>query len=237
MTTGASQAVTVADDQTINTTAFGSTQNPQVAGTVYNDVNADGTRQADEPGLAGARVWVDFDNDGKFDTNEPTKVTKGNGRYAFTLPVGSYIVRQTPPSGYRGVAPNRGFQRVSLLTRGVTVDRKNFGDTTQTLIKGLVFTDNNKNGIFDAGDDRGAPTTIWADVNGNGLYDALTEQAASIDTDGVWRLIGLAPGTYRIRAETPSGWVRTRPSGSAYLITLASGSSVSKKDFGQYFAG
>ena len=112
-TTGASHAVVVGDDQIVTVGTFGTTQNPQFAGTVYNDLNADGTREVDEPGLAGAIVWVDVDGDGKLDTSEPRKVTKGNGRYAFTMPVGNYIVRQAPPAGYRGVAPNRGFQRVS----------------------------------------------------------------------------------------------------------------------------
>ena len=33
--------------------------------------------------------------------------------------MGNYIVRQAVPAGYRGVAPNRGFHRAPLLTRGV----------------------------------------------------------------------------------------------------------------------
>ena len=235
-TTGASHAVVVGDDQIVTVGTFGTTQNPQFAGTVYNDLNADGTREVDEPGLAGAIVWVDVDGDGKLDASEPRKVTKGNGRYAFTMPVGNYIVRQAPPAGYRGVAPNRGFQRVSALVRGSAIDKKNFGDTMLTLIRGTVFTDNNRDGLFDKGDDVGAPTTIWADLNKNGIYDALTEPTANVGTDGVYRFM-MKAGTYQIRAETPSGWVRTRPAGSMYQVTLGSGGSVSKKDFGQYFVG
>jgi hypothetical protein len=237
LTTGNNEGVNVADDQVVAVGSFGATQNPQFAGTVYNDVNADGTRQADEPGLAGALVWVDYDGDGKLDKGEPKKLTKGNGRYVFTVPIGNYVVRQAPPAGYRGVAPNRGFQRVLVMTRGTTVDRKNFGDTSATLIRGLIFTDNNRNGVFDKGDDLGAPTTVWADLNLNGQYDALTEPTAAVGDDGVYRFTTLKAGTYQIRAETPSGWVRTRPSGSMYQVTLLSGGSVSKKDFGQYFVG
>lgn len=236
MTTGDTETVTVADGQTAVAGTFGATQNPQFAGTVYNDLNADGTRQADEPGLGGARVWVDLDQDGNLDKGEPTRVTKGNGRYVFTVPVGSHIVRQVPPAGFRGVAPNRGFQRVAVFGRGTTVDGKNFGDTALTLIKGRVFADNNRDGLFNAGD-APAITTVWADLNLDGLYDSTSEPTAAIGDDGIYRFTTLRAGTYHIRAELAHGSVRTVPEDSLYVITLPSGGSVSNKNFGHYFIG
>lgn len=234
MTTTSTRTVNVADEQTSPIKKFGVTQNPQFAGTVYNDINADGTRQDDEPGLAGATVWVDFDGDGRLDTSEPRRVTKGNGRYAFTVPVGSYIVRQAPPAGFRGVAPNRGFQRVRGLTRGITVDGFNFGDTSLTLIKGTIFNDVNRDGIFNTGDAAGAPITVWADLDLDGNYDSASEPTASVGADGVYRFTTLEAGTYQIRGKAASGWIQTRPATGVYILTLGSGGSTSKKDFGAY---
>jgi len=53
-------------------------------GTKFNDLDADGRRDAGEPGLAGFRIWADFDNDGVLDAGERYDDTDANGAYSIT---------------------------------------------------------------------------------------------------------------------------------------------------------
>jgi hypothetical protein len=53
-------------------------------GTKYNDLNANGVRDSGEPGLAGFRIWADYDNDGVLDTGEPYDDTDSSGHYEIT---------------------------------------------------------------------------------------------------------------------------------------------------------
>ena len=48
-------------------------------GTKFHDLNADGKRDAGEPGLAGCRIWADYDDDGVRDTGEPYDDTDASG--------------------------------------------------------------------------------------------------------------------------------------------------------------
>ena len=50
-------------------------------GTKFHDLNADGKRDAGEPGLAGWRIWADYDDDGVRDSGEPFDDTDASGRY------------------------------------------------------------------------------------------------------------------------------------------------------------
>ena len=55
-----------------------------ISGRKYNDLNADGNQDSDEPGLAGWTMYVDDDRDGQLDASEPRELTDENGVYAFT---------------------------------------------------------------------------------------------------------------------------------------------------------
>ena len=52
------------------------------SGTVFNDLNGNGARDAGEVGLAGWKVWLDDDRDGIWNNNEPYAVTDANGNYS-----------------------------------------------------------------------------------------------------------------------------------------------------------
>jgi streptogramin lyase len=58
-----------------------------ISGTVYNDLNANGSLDAGEPGLAGMTVYLDLKGDGKLDPGDPTATTDANGNYILTSPV------------------------------------------------------------------------------------------------------------------------------------------------------
>lgn len=55
-----------------------------VSGTIFNDVDGDGERDAGEGGVEGARVYVDVNRDGEFGIGEPSSLSDATG--SFTVP-------------------------------------------------------------------------------------------------------------------------------------------------------
>ncbi|WP_242034769.1 Ig-like domain-containing protein [Microcystis flos-aquae] len=59
-----------------------------------------------EPALEGITVYLDSNNNGTFDNNEPSQITDENGKYQFTgLEAGTYIVREIIPTDYKQTYP------------------------------------------------------------------------------------------------------------------------------------
>jgi ELWxxDGT repeat protein len=98
-----------------------------VRGTVFDDRDRDGVRDAGEPGLAERTVFVDLDKDGAPDPDEPTATTDASGNYALAaLDAGAYAVRQIVPAGWQATgapAPR------SVTVAAAPVDGVNFGAT------------------------------------------------------------------------------------------------------------
>jgi hypothetical protein len=69
------------------------------AGAKFFDLNANGARDAGEPGLARFLIWADYDNDGVWDEGtEPFSVTDEDGNYridGINPPGGEYRLRET----------------------------------------------------------------------------------------------------------------------------------------------
>lgn len=85
---------------------FGAVQTGSITGTVFNDANHNGTRDAGEAGLGGVTVYLDADNNGVFDPGEISTETDAVGNYKFdSLIPGDYIVREVVPVGYGVTAP------------------------------------------------------------------------------------------------------------------------------------
>jgi Ca2+-binding RTX toxin-like protein len=99
-----------------------------------------GTQGFKEPGLAGVTIYLDYNNNGSLDSNEPTQVTATDdpntpdidetGSYSFSnLTPGTYTVREVVPSGFIQTFPNTSSHTV-VVGGGQTVDNINFGNTT-----------------------------------------------------------------------------------------------------------
>ncbi|MCA2577755.1 MAG: tandem-95 repeat protein [Microcystis sp. M41BS1] len=84
-------------------------------------------RQTNEPGLAGVNVYLDANNNGVLDPNEPTQLTAADnpntleidetGQYRFTnLTLGNYIVREVVPEGYKQTFPTNLSNRIITNT-------------------------------------------------------------------------------------------------------------------------
>jgi len=78
----------------------------QIFGTAWHDLNADGARDFAEPVLPEWQIYLDADQDGRYDLGEPTTLTGVDGSYSFTgLAAGTYSVAEVLPDGWRQTLP------------------------------------------------------------------------------------------------------------------------------------
>lgn len=81
-------------------------QRGSINGTLFNDLDNDGVRDADEPSLPARSAYIDLNNNGQRDEDEPTQSTDSTGQYRFgELVTGAYRVRQVVPAGWIGSTP------------------------------------------------------------------------------------------------------------------------------------
>ena len=79
-----------------------------LSGIAFNDSNKNGKYDKSDTLAAGKTVWLDLDNDGVRDANEPTVVTDAKGKYTFKhLAAGTYRVRRLVSRGYVESTPIR----------------------------------------------------------------------------------------------------------------------------------
>jgi hypothetical protein len=126
-------------------------RNCSATGTKFHDLNANGAKDAGEPGLAGFRMWADYDNDGVRDAGEPFADTDASGNYTITNikdPSGTYSIREqlTAGSGTGGwtcsypatTAGGGDFPCAYTGINGATtpnVSGKDFGNYKQAVVK------------------------------------------------------------------------------------------------------
>ena len=70
-------------------------------------------------GRAGETIYLDANNDSKFDAGELSTTTSASGTYSFSnVPVGATIIRQVLPSGYTQTTPSGGLGIHVTVTQG-----------------------------------------------------------------------------------------------------------------------
>ena len=94
-----------------------------MSGVKFGDLNANGVRDAGEPGLAGWTVYVDYDNDGARGPGEPYAVTDANGSYTIDhVALGSFRIREEPQAGWTCSAPSGCSTRIDFIAGGAEDD-------------------------------------------------------------------------------------------------------------------
>ncbi len=108
---------------------FGLTTTAIVRGTVFNDVNSNGTQDTGEAGLSAWTVYIDKNNDGKFNPKkEKVRLANSRGDYRFAgLTPGTYIIRIVPKTGFTTTAPASGLFKLKL-TSGRSLSNRRFGE-------------------------------------------------------------------------------------------------------------
>jgi DNA-binding beta-propeller fold protein YncE len=81
-----------------------------LSGAKYEDLNGNGQRDANEPGMADWTIYVDLDGDMDLDASEPATVTDANGNWTIDgLVNGRYFVREVQQKGYTCTEPALGW--------------------------------------------------------------------------------------------------------------------------------
>jgi hypothetical protein len=205
---------------TIGNFRFGS-----IAGTKFEDRNANGIKDPGEPGLSGFTVFIDANNNGTLDSGEQSTVTDNSGNYVLNNlgPAtllgqpnpetfnGAYLIREVQQTGFQQTSPN---PTPITLTSGQSVTSINIGNIRIGRITGGKFEDVNGNGVRDPGDGPLAGFTFnLLDGSGNLL------RTVQSDLNGNWSFLSLAAGTYQVVEVPTVGYTQTTPNPAPFVLT------------------
>lgn len=201
-----------------------------IAGAVFADNNGNGKKDVGEAAVLGRKLYIDKNKNGALDSGEPIFTTAADGSYKFSgLAAGTYRIRDVLPTGWRRVSPSAGYFDVTV-SAGQQVTAKDFAETRNVAISGVVFKDTNANGKQDSGEAALNGWTVFLDTNNNGKLDP---GEASITTDATGRFTFVVPaGTFHLREVLKSGFTRTTPTAGVYTLTLSAGQTTTGKIFG-----
>lgn len=196
----------------------------EIHGVKFEDLNGDGERSQDEPGLEGWKIYLDLNSDNTHNEDEPFVITDQNGFYSFVnLLPGTYIIREELQDGWSQTFPfNPDEYEVHLQAGDIVVD-KNFGNFKWNLIEGYKWHDLNGDGIWQQPDE--PPLENWPielhkiiseDPEGRPIETELVSMSLT-GSDGSFRLY--APGTahWGIKEQGQEGWIETAPELSSFF--------------------
>ena len=200
-----------------------------LSGAKWHDRNGNGVREDDEPGLGGVTIYLDVNNNGLLDENEPSTISaEETGEYQFVnVAPGRYTVSEVVPEGYRqtfpwGIAidPLPGFPAIPFFGQshfvsvepGEQLHNLDFGNQKiePGFVSGTKWHDANGNAERDENEPGLAGVTIYLDLNYNGQLDEDEPSVVTAD-DGSYTLTAPQPGTVAVREIVPDGYVQTFP--------------------------
>jgi hypothetical protein len=191
-----------------------------INGTKWNDLNQDGQRSADEPGLAGWTIFLDANDDGDLDPGEASTVTNTQGEFSFSgLTPGSHRVAELQQMGWKQTFPLGNWDVTvgdGQLVTGIDIGSHQLQPGS---IGGMKWGDVDNDGIFDAGESPLAGVTIYLDANDNGSLDD-GERAVVTDAAGAFAFTDLLPAAYLVREDLPSRFEQTFPRNKVDLPRL-----------------
>lgn len=98
--------VTLEESQVLTGIELSAVQLASLSGSLWNDQDRDGTRDAGEPPLEGWTAFIDVDQDGALDNTEISTITDANGDYEFEdLPPGEYKIAAVVPGEWAQTSP------------------------------------------------------------------------------------------------------------------------------------
>lgn len=227
-----------------------------LAGTVFEDFNANNVQEAGDPGIPGVQLTLEEWQGTGYVSTGLTTSTDATGQYRFEgLLPGVYRVVETQPGGYLSVGARAG--TVGGQTRGVVVSpdllsdihleggddsvRNDFAEARPASISGHVYEDDNRNGVRDEGEAPIAGVELaLLDAGGNP-----TGMTTTTDASGFYSFVDLKPGTYGVAETQPddyfdgldaAGTAGGTPQNPGDTITgaiLVSGTKGQDYDFGE----
>lgn len=220
------------------TCTYTNTKLGSISGYKWEDMNGNGTQDAEDLPISGWTIKLDKDADGNVDQITTTDI---NGVYTFTnLLPGTYKVFENTPSPWNVSHPSLGINYYNgiVVTAGANLSGYDFGNYKNGRIEGLKWEDMNGNGIKDAGETAPAnqwEIKLWKD-DGNGT-PVDTGSTAYTQTGGLFSF-GFAPGTYYLSEVSQPGWTKIYPN-TDFLgpIVVTSGSLSQNNNFGNFKLG
>ena len=176
-----------------------------IAGTKYNDLNANGEREPGEPGLGNFTVYLDLNNNDILEPDEPRTITDTQGNYSFEdLPSSIFVVREEQQFGFTQTTPPRVINLNGQNFTGIDIgNARPIG-----AISGVKYNDFNTNGVREAGEPGIEGVTVYLDNNNNRSLDP-GEASTVTDSLGNYAFTDLAAGTYPVREVLPGGFTQT----------------------------
>ena len=186
---GGTYAVTLTSGQSESGNDFGNYQQAVKTGEKFDDLNANGVKDSNDPGLSGWTILAFADNgDGVLSTGElaagavATSVTNGSGNYSLTLKPGTYVVEEVSQAGWTQSFPGNGTYAITL-TSGQIDSANDFGNYQQATKTGEKFDDLSANGVKNSNDPGLSGWTILAFAdNGDGVLSAGELAAGAVAT-------------------------------------------------------
>jgi predicted secreted protein len=236
-------SITLTSGQVDSDNHFGNFKNATKSGVKYEDLNANGTQDAGEPGLSG---WTINATATGGSAVSASTTTGAGGSYSLSLTPGSYDVGEACPAGqgWRQSQPGPvtdaahcGDNKYSITLISQQVDSDNhFGNFRNATKSGYKFRDDNGNGTQDAGEPRLSGWTI--SLNGTDGQGAAVSLTDTTDANGDYSF-DVTPGSYTVCETLQTGWEQTLPSSGAdcggslgYSITLTSAQVDNDNNFG-----
>ena len=207
---------------------------------VWEDADADGVWDRDEPGLNDVTVKL-FNAQGA--PVGTTKTVGGHYRFDHLRPEEQYTLEVVLPEGMLLTARDAGTNdyvdndfshengRVAFTLAPHEVDLSiDVGLIRQATISGFKFSDTDGDGLRDAHEPRLSGWVIYVDANSNAQLDA-GENSDVTDATGAYTLAGIRPGTYTIREMPQLFWSGVAPSGGSHSVPVAAGDQRAGVDF------
>ncbi len=210
-------------------------------GTKYLDADADGQIDPGESGLAGATFYVDYDDDGVHDPGEPSGTSDASGAYVIDdVAAGTWVLREVDDPGFVCSFPGACSYALTIADGEVQIGF-DFANWTGISKTGVKFEDLDADGgPREAGEPGLQGWTIYVDYDDDGVRDP-GEPFGVTDAAGVYAIVNIAAGTWKVREVGQPGWTCSFPStvdafGCRYEETFVPGTTYANNDFGNWRA-
>ncbi|WP_419189032.1 SdrD B-like domain-containing protein [Stieleria marina] len=205
-------------------------------GVVFEDLNANGVRDAGEPGIPGETMYWDDNNNGLFETGDTFVVTAADdsgtpedeaGTYSLSpLWYRQYVIRVDRGSEWLATSAESASATIAHHTQTVPAD---FGlQANLTSISGVVFDDVDADGVQSTGENPVSGWTVFLDADNDGVLDT-GETSHTTDATGAYSFDQLSLVTHYVRIVPQADFVSTSPEST--LVTIATNADTATVDF------